>query len=711
MSSNTHLSGNVARVIVKQESGFAVLGVDLTDGEATFVGNLAHVDEGLQIEADGYWASHKQFGKQFKVQSARIFAPVNKEGIERFLKSGAVEGIGPVFAKKIVDRFGDDTLKVIEKQRWRLKNLKGVGPARIKAVVDGVKEYRDRMEVMSFLHGKLGPTRAQRVYDKYGDESRNIIAKDPYRLVTDFQGMGFSIADEVAKDVGVNPDDPLRLNAAVMTTLQKAGQQGHTAMSMEKAKAGLSELLGDESIANQAIREEAPVSWKHETIDGRDVIQLKNLAWGEAHIARRLHELAGAACVVPDIDCSVAIPWVEKRVGLALEEKQREAVDAAITSTVSIITGGPGSGKTTILKVIIEILRAKKQKLLLAAPTGRAAKRMAEATGMDAETIHKMLDFSPQLGRFKKCKDDPLECDALIVDEASMVDVSLARALVDAIPNGVKFIWVGDKEQLPSVGPGNVLGDMIESGVVTVSALTKPYRQAANSPIIMNAHMVNAGEVPDLKNVDTEFEFIETKDAAGTAAAVVEKVSKALPREGFDPIHDVMTLSPIHRTEAGVEALNQVLQKKLNPNARDTLERGGRRFSVGDKVLQLKNSRELMIYNGDTGIVEGIDRQEKELRIRFDGVVVKYPFGDLSSLSLAFCSTVHKAQGSEAECVVIALDKSSTMLMTRKLLYTAITRGKKKVVLVGQKRSIQIAVSEARADQRVTTLRQRLSGQ
>ena len=708
--SEHQLSGSVQRILNRNpESGWAVLEVEYDGKQATVIGSLSHVDEGLRIEADGAWVKHKTFGWQFKANAARIFPPVSADGIERFLRSGAVDGIGPVFAKKIVSKFSDKTLTVIEKERWRLSYLKGVGPKRLRAVSNGVKEYRDRMEVMSFLHGQLGPLRAHRVYEKYGDQSREKISKNPYRLIDDFDGVGFKVADKVARDVGVGLDHPLRLKAAVMATLSEASRQGHTCVDVETCLKRAEELLGSTARAQQAVAEAGKAKdWGLVSRDGVEHLELRRFSFLDTRIASRLHVLATRGCRVPTIDPSLAIPWAEEKVGLTFEGGQKDAIALALQEKVCIITGGPGTGKTTILNGLLRILNAKKVNVALAAPTGRASKRMSESTGRPAQTIHRLLEYIPKTRGFSRKKGNPIEQDVLVVDESSMTDLSLLRAVLEAMPDDGRLILVGDKDQLPSVGPGQTLGDLIESGVLPVASLSEPFRQAANSSIIRNAYQVNRGNVPDLDVTDDQFEFIETKNADETASAIVETICERLPSEGFDVDNDVMCLSSMHARGAGVETLNTLLQARINPTPGDFIERGTRRFATGDKVIQNANNRELQLFNGDIGVIKSINKEDKCLDIQFDGVMVEYPFSEIWSLAPARCCSIHKAQGSQAAVVVIAVDMSNSILLGRKLLYTAITRAQRKVILVGQKRAVFIAVSEARAHVRQTRLRQKV---
>lgn len=705
-------SGTVKRIIARNEdSGWAVIELDTDRGAITLTGGLAFVDEGLRVQAEGEWVRHPTFGDQFKVSSARMFAPVGSAAIERFLKSGAVRGIGPVFAKKIVERFGEKTLEVIEHEQWRLKYLKGVGPKRIDAVAAGMAEYRGRMEVLSFLHGQLGPVRAQRVYDKYGNEARDKLAENPYRLIDEMEGIGFTLADRVARDVGIKLEDPARLQAGVVAVLKGAAAQGHTCAPQHKVRDRLGGLLGSEALADRALAEkERAREWRSVEEGGEAYLELHRYRKADERVATLLVELAAGKANLPDIDVGNAVDWAAKEIGIEFEEGQAEAIRGALEEKVCVITGGPGVGKTTILNGLLKILEAKRISVALAAPTGRAASRMAESTGREAETIHRLLEYHPQAGGFQRKADSPIAAEVIIVDEASMMDLALAKALLEATPKPAKLILVGDADQLPSVGPGNVLEDLIESGLVRVCKLTKPYRQAASSPIIANAHLINHGIVPDLSEETAEFEFVHTEDKQETAEVLIDTVCRQLPGEGIDPFSDMMCLVPVNKGVAGVEQLNNALQERLNPHAAAQLERVGRRYRVGDKVIQTKNNRDLGVFNGEVGLIRRIDMTEKLVMVRFDQREVRYSFGDLSSLALAYCLTVHRAQGSEYPCVVVAVDVSSSIMLTRKLLYTAVTRAKRRVILIGQKKAMHVAVSEARAYRRHTLLASRIRG-
>jgi exodeoxyribonuclease V alpha subunit len=704
------LNGTIERVIMRSdETGWTVLNLDVGGDSKTVVGLMPEVDEGLQVAADGNWHSHPKFGQQFKADNVRIFAPVSRDGIERFLRSGAVNGIGKKFASMIVSRFGDKTLEVIENDSWRLKYLKGVGPKRIEAVRKGVKEYRGRMETMSFLHGKLGPVRAQRVYQKYGDDSRKLVSENPYRLIDDFEGFGFAIADQVAGEVGVGQDNPMRLRAALLTVLQSASRQGHTCVPLDRCVEDVEKLLGSRELAEQIVMSEnAELPWHKLRKEGAEHLELTRFRYLDERVAKLIRGLTEIPPRAANLDAGKAIPWAASQVGLSFEEGQARAIELALTEKVCVITGGPGVGKTTILNALLRIFNAKKYRVSLAAPTGRAARRMSESTGQSAETLHKLLEYSPRSGGFLRKRDNPLDLDILIVDEASMTDLALLRSTLEAVPGWGRLVLVGDKDQLPSVGPGQVLADLIESGCVPVATLDKPYRQAANSAIIQNAHLINLGQVPDLHQGGTEFEFYPTKNAEETAERLLSVVCEKLPAEGVDPKEDLLCLVPMHRGKVGIEKLNVELQSRINGSPPEKKTHGGRVFGVGDKVMQHRNNRDLMVFNGDLGIVRAINNDAKHMVIRFDSGDVDYPFAELSALGLAYCSSVHKAQGSECDVVVVAIDMSNAVLLSRKLLYTAITRAKKRVILVGQERAIHIAVSEARAHTRSTMLRDRL---
>lgn len=707
------LSGDIEKVVNRnEETGWGVLRLRIDDGRAaTLVGTVVRADEGLRVEAEGAWVQHPSFGPQFRADTTRVYPPHSEKGIERFLASGAIHGVGPHFAKKIVRCFGADTLEVIRKAPRRMELLRGVGPKRVAAVIEGVREYEADLSVMSFLFARFGAVRAQKIYQKYRREAREIIGKDPYRLVSDFDGIGFQLADAVASEVGMTADHPQRLRAGAMAVLQAAAQRGHTCMAAEDCISSVEALLGAEGGRGARALEVALATRAVERTEraGTVYYELEHYRWLEDRVIARLQRIRETARTWHTIDAERAIPWAEAQVGLHFEAAQANAIRTALREKVSVITGGPGVGKTTILRGLLKILQARRLRVLLAAPTGRAARRMTESTGAPAETIHKLLEAHPGRGGFQFNAERRLAADAIVIDESSMIDISLMRSFLEALPDEVQLVLVGDKDQLPSVGPGQVLADLIESGTVSVARLERPFRQAAGSPIIRNAHLVNQGAVPDLYGREPGFEFVPTAGAEETAARIVETVCERLPEAGYDPRTDVMVLVPMNRGPIGIETLNQVLQERINPTPADAIVRGERRFGVGDRVIQRKNDRELSVFNGDVGTVTGIDREGKVLAIDFEGRTVRYPMGTLGSLELAYAITVHRAQGSEYPAVVMAVDMSNSVLLDRRLLYTGLTRGKGQVILIGQPRAVHISVSEARANLRETHLCHRLA--
>ena len=707
------LSGDIEKVVNRNaETGWGVLRLRVDNGQtATLVGTVVRADEGLRVEAEGQWITHPSFGQQFKAETTRVYAPHSERGIERFLASGAIHGVGPHFAKKIVRCFGAETLEVIRNAPRRMALLKGVGPKRVEAVIAGVREYEADLSVMSFLFAKFGQVRAQRIYEKYGREAREVIGKNPYRLVTDFEGIGFALADAVASEVGMTEEHPDRLRAGVMAVLQAAAQRGHTCLSADECIASVEALLGAAEGRGERALLAGLATRAIERVerDGIVYYELEHYRWLEGRIVARLQQLRATACPWPAIDAERAIPWAERQVGLQFEAEQAAAIRTALAEKVSVITGGPGVGKTTILKGLLKILKARRLRVLLAAPTGRAARRMAESTGESAETLHKLLDAQPGRGGFQFNAERRLAADAVVIDESSMMELSLARSLLEALPDEVKLVLVGDKDQLPSVGPGQVLADLIDSGAVPVARLARPFRQAAGSPIIRAAHAVNNGHVPDLYGREPGFQFIATQGVEETAARIVETVCEQLPAAGYDPRSDIMVLVPMNRGPIGIEALNAALQARINPQPADALVRNERRFGIGDRVIQRRNDRDLGVFNGDLGRVTGIDRPGNVLEIDFEGRTVRYPLATVGSLDLAYAITVHRSQGSEYPAVVLAVDTANSVLLDRKLLYTAVSRGRRQVVLIGQPRAVHISVSEARANLRSTHLRHRLT--
>ena len=697
------LSGLVERVTFHSpDTGFCVLRVKVRGNRelVTVIGSAASIQPGEFIQASGRWDNHHDHGIQFKTTFLKVMLPNSIDGIEKYLGSGMIKGIGPHFAKKLVKAFGEDVFDVIEKAPERLRKLNGLGPKRVERITSGWADQKAVREIMVFLqsHG-VGTSRAVRIYKTYGADAIPLISENPYRLARDINGIGFNTADQVASKLGIEKTAMIRARAGISYTLTQAVSEGHCGLPeddllprAEKLLEIPSDILRD--ALQQELREQFVVA---DAIGEERCIFLGHLWSAEKVIAERLKALARGRPSWPKIDAQKAIAWVEKKLDVTLAQSQREAVRTAVSSKVMVITGGPGVGKTTLTNSILRILVAKDVEVSLAAPTGRAAKRLSESTGMEAKTIHRLLEVDPKHGGFKRSTDNPLECDLLVVDETSMVDVPLMASLVKALPDKAALMVIGDVDQLPSVGPGQVLADIINSGAVPVARLTEIFRQAAESQIVSNAHKVNSGIIPNLsatKDEDTDFYFVEAHDPEDGVSKIVEIVSKRIPnRFGFDPIADIQVLCPMNRGGLGARSLNVELQKALNPANDDIfVERFGFTYRVGDKVMQTDNNYDKDVFNGDLGYIRHMDQEAQELVIEFDGRPVQYQFGELDEVALAYAITIHKSQGSEYPAIVIPMMMQHYMMLRRNLLYTGITRARKLVVLVGQRKAIGMAV-------------------
>ncbi|MGD0635885.1 MAG: ATP-dependent RecD-like DNA helicase [Beijerinckiaceae bacterium] len=705
--------GSVERVTFHNtDTGFAVLKVKARGRRdlVALVGHAATISAGEYIHATGIWLTDRTHGLQFKADFLKTTPPTTKEGMARYLGSGMVRGIGPKLAERIVGQFGIDTFEIIEAAPSRLREVPGIGEFRAGKIAAGWAEQKAVRDIMVFLHSHgVSTSRAVRIFKTYGHDAIAVMTEDPYRLARDIRGIGFKSADAIAMRLGLTKESPKRLRAGVSYALQTATDEGHCALPVEDLVRLAEKLLdvpgGPIGAAIDAELLDGQVV--QDTIEGQPCLFLRGLYAAERDVAERLRALARGNLPWPGIDVERAIPWVEQRTGKVLSASQRVAVDLVLRSKVSVVTGGPGVGKTTLLDTILRILVTKGVKLLLAAPTGRAAKRMSEQTGIEAKTVHRLLEIDPKNGGFKKGADDPLDCDLLVLDETSMIDVPLMNAITKALPKRSGLLLVGDVDQLPSVGPGRVLADVIESGSIAVARLTEVFRQAAESRIVVNAHRINRGEMPEWPGAgsNSDFYFVECNDPEDGAAKVVEIVGNRIPhRFGLDPVRDVQVLCPMQRGAMGARALNADLQKALNPNATSRVERFGSVFMPDDKVMQTENDYDKEIFNGDLGIVARIDEDEGLLVANFDGREVEYAFGELDTLVPAYATTIHKSQGSEYPAVVITLATQHYPMLARNLLYTAVTRGKRLVIVVGQRRALTIAVRTSNARRRWTKL-------
>ena len=714
-----HLTGLVERVTFHSpESGFAVMRVKVRGHRelTTVVGTLPSVTAGEWVDARGRWVVDSEYGQQFKAQFLRTAPPNTPEGIERYLGSGLIKGIGPKFAARMVETFGADVFDVIQKTPERLRQVDGIGPTRQQRITRAWEEQRAVREIMVFLHSHgVGTSRAFRIYKTYGDHAIEMVQENPYRLARDVRGIGFKTADQIAEKLGVDRQSDMRARAGVEYILQTLTEDGHCAFPRDglvKKAAKVLEIQEPliEAALDGEIRERRLVQSTRN--DGTCLVYLASLDASERGLAGNIVDLLNRTHPCPQVDMPRAVEWVEKRMGLVLASAQRKALQLAVTSKVTVITGGPGVGKTTLVNAIVKILRAKRLRVILCAPTGRAAKRMAETSGMTAKTIHRLLEFEPMTGRFKHDADNPLDGDVFVVDETSMIDLVLAHHLVRAVPRHAALILVGDVDQLPSVGPGSVLRDIIDSGVLPVCRLTEVFRQAAQSAIITNSHRVNQGHMPVWqKSGDSgtsDFYFVETNEPDSGVKMIVRLVREHIPRRfRHDAVDDIQVLTPMQRGELGARNLNQVIQEALNPSG-ESVQRYGWTFRVGDKVMQTVNDYEKDVFNGDIGRVTGLDHEEQALTVDFDGRAVEYDFGELDEIMLSYAVTIHKSQGSEYPCVVIPLHQQHYMLLQRNLLYTAITRGRKLVVLVGMRKAVAMAVKRVEARARITTLKERL---
>src|ERR1700712_5183938 len=675
------LAGTVERVTFHNaETGFCVLKVQ-TRGKrdlAPVIGHAPAIGAGEWITATGIWFSDRQHGLQFKADTLKATPPTGVEGIEKYLASGYMRGIGPAMAKRIVALFGENTFEIIEAEPERLKEVGGIGPKRAERIVKGWAEQKAVREIMIFLHAHgVGTARAVRIFKTYGHESIKVMTEDPYRLARDIRGIGFRPADGIAMKLGLEKEAPQRLRAGVSFALQTAMDEGHCGLPTERLVMLAQKLLEvDADLIRVAIalelRGEEVIA---DTVGGEACVFLRGLHAAERAIAERLIERAAGLPPWPEIDLDKARPWVEQKTGKALSPSQVEAVRLMLGSKLCVITGGPGVGKTSTLDSLLRILRAKGVHVLLAAPTGRAAKRMTEQTGLEAKTIHRLLEIDPKHGGFTRNEENPLDCDLLVIDETSMVDVPLMNALLKAVPQRAGLLLVGDVDQLPSVGPGQVLADVIASERVPVARLTEVFRQAAESRIIVNAHRINHGQMPEKPRPGEKADFylIEIDDPEIGVAKLIEVVTNRIPRTfGLDPVRDVQVLTPMLRGSLGPPTPTPDPRRVPTPTPPVQVERFGWRFAPGDRVMETQNDYDREVFNGDLGHVTTIDADESVLIVDFDGRAVSYPFGELDTLVPAFATTIHKSQGSEYPAVVIPVTTQHWTMLARNLLHTSV---------------------------------------
>lgn len=707
------LEGVVENIIYhSDETGYTVCSVRLSHrtDPVTVVGTCPVIWIGEALKARGRWEHHRQHGLQFQAESLVCIPPTSAAGIERYLASGMIRGIGKVMAKRLVAAFGADTLRIIEKDSARLEEVEGIGPYRRKLIKDSWNEQKGIRDIMIFLqsHG-VGTAQSARIYRQYGQNAINVIREDPYALCRDVWGIGFKTADKVAMSLGIPTTSLLRARAGLVYVLEQMTDEGHCFCPepelLLKAEALLEipvEILAD------ALKREVESGT---LVKENERIYLRSLYHAEVFTAQKLQRLIKTPAGFKPIATQQAVEWAERRIGIAFAPEQSAALRMALSEKVSIITGGPGVGKTTIIRALVEIFGTRKLSIVLAAPTGRAAKRMEEATGHEAKTIHRMLKYNPHTGGFEYGTDNPLEDDVFILDEVSMIDVTLMSRFLSALTDRSCLVLVGDVDQLPSVGPGNVLRDLIESGVIPCTRLHTIFRQEAGGAIIRNAHAVNRGEGLELSRdgQDSDFYFIETNEPDQVLQRMLELVTKRIPRRfGFDPLNDLQVLTPMRRNQLGSENLNAILQSVLNPHGEE-ISRFGKKYRMGDRVMQIRNNYDKEVFNGDIGRIVAIDREGQQVTVDFDGQRVRYDFSELDELVHAYACSIHKAQGSEYPAVVVLMATQHYKLLQRNLLYTAITRGKKLVCLVGSRKAVWIAIRNNEIRLRRTGLRERLA--
>lgn len=710
------MQGIVERVTFhNEENGFAVLRIQIKGRRelTTVVGYLPSVSAGEWLVAEGKWVKDRDHGTQLKAVRIKTSSPSSIEGIEKYLGSGMVKGIGPVYAKKMVEKFGEKIFDIIDNQSARLEDIEGIGPGRRKKIKDAWAEQKIVREIMVFLHTNgLSTSRAVRIYKTYGDQSIEKLQENPYVLVRDIHGVGFQTADKLARKMGIPFDSIIRARAGIMHTLNEASGEGHCGLPTE--------LLIQRAVALLDISSERIVEALELDLRDGDVLERQlpnsdsnllmspNIYQAEQIVFDHMFDLMRKESTLPKIQVDKAIEWVQEKTGLKLAEQQKLAIEKSIQTRICIITGGPGVGKTTLIKSLIKILNAKKVKTVLCAPTGRAAKRLEETSGMEAKTIHRLLEGRP--GGFARNKSNPIEGDLLIVDESSMIDIILMSHLIRALPTSAHLIMVGDVDQLPSVGPGSVLSDLLECKKIPYVRLTEVFRQAAESQIITMAHQINSGQFSELKKSEfsDDFFFIERDEPEKARDTIINLVNKRIPQSfAINSIKDIQVLCPMNKGALGVHEINKKLQESSNPRSKELgyIEKFGNEFRPGDKVIQTQNNYDKDVFNGDIGIIEKLDMADQNLSVKFDDRVVDYEFSELDELQLAYAITIHKSQGSEFPVVIIPISTQHFVMLQRNLVYTGLTRGKTKVVFIGQPKAMQMAVRNGETMNRYSSLK------
>ncbi len=691
----------------------------------TIVGNLFSVNPGENLLLTGHWVNHKRFGRQFRIETYTVLTPATIDGIQRYLASSLIKGIGPVLAKRLTDKFGEETLEIIENEPDRLREVEGLGDAKISQIRSAWDAQREIRQIMLFLQGYgIGQGLAVKIYRRYGNQAIPMLKENPYRLASDVFGIGFRTADRIAQSMGVEPNSTRRAEAGLLYVLREGASEGHLFLPypvlMERGR----ELLEIEdvevlqrAVANLFTAKEIFFEDLNEDVEAYEennkAVYLPPFHQAEKGIADNLTRFLQAPSPIPLLDVQDALRKAEKELGMELVSEQRRAVEQALKEKCLVITGGPGTGKTTLVRALVTICRAMGIRCLLGAPTGRAAKRLQEVTGEPAKTLHRLLEYSFQKGGFQRGTKNPLDGKLLIVDEASMIDAVLFHHLVKALPREGAFVLIGDVNQLPSVGPGRILEDLIDSEAIGVVRLAHIFRQAQESLIITNAHRILQGKSPltpkDPKEETRDFYFIEEEDPDRVATLILELCTQRIPtRFGFDPFEQIQVLSPMHRGSAGAENLNALLQDALNPKGPE-LRRAGWIYRLNDKVMQLRNNYDKEVYNGDIGRIISVDQEQNEIAVLFDGRSIPYEAAELDELVPAYAISVHKSQGNEYPAVILPLLTQHYMLLQRNLVYTAVTRGKRLVVVVGTRKAMGIAIRNNKTQQRYTLLRQRLA--